>query len=216
MKAKKLLLSLLSFICVAFSVLTVASCATEGLEYKLSDDHESAVVSGYKGLSSKVVIPSKYNGFSVTSIGDGAFRNCEFIQSVKIPNSVTSIKYEAFKYCYSLTSIKIPDNVTSIGSSAFYGCSSLTSIAIPDGITIIDRSTFEYCSSLESITIPDSVTFIEPYAFSDCDSLKTVFYTGTYEQWNELITATVYNGQIITTAGNEVLKYVYVKCNFKG
>lgn len=216
MKAKKLLLGLLSFICVGFSVLTVASCATEGLEYKLSDDHESAIVSGYNGLSSKVVIPSKHSGFSISSIGSSAFYNCDFLQSVKIPNSVTSIGYSAFKGCRSLSSIKIPDNVTKIGESAFYECSSLKSIEIPDGVSNIERSTFEYCSSLENITIPDSVTNLEPYAFYYCSSLTTVFYTGTYDQWCELITATVYKGQIITAAGNEVLKYVYVKCNYKG
>ena len=41
----------------------------------------------------KVTIPN-----SVTSIGDGAFYDCESLTSVTIPNSVTNIGYDAFDY----------------------------------------------------------------------------------------------------------------------
>ena len=43
---------------------------------------------------------------------------------------VTSIGNEAFRYCDSLTSITIPDNVTSIGDYTFLGCTSLTMIEV--------------------------------------------------------------------------------------
>ena len=76
----------------------------------------------------EIVIPRKYDGKTVTSIGAWAY------------------------FCSSLTSITIPDGVTSIGSAAFYGCSSLTSITIPTGVTSIGDSAFKYCSSLTSIT----------------------------------------------------------------
>ena len=211
-----------------FLILTVSSCATEGLEFSRSDDRESAIVSGYNGLSSKVVIPSKRDGFSITGIGSGAFKDCDFLQSVKIPNSVTSIGYEAFEGCSSLTSIKIPDSVTSIGSMAFYGCSSLTSIAIPDSVTSIGYGAFNSCTSLTSITIPDSVTSIESmafygcssltsitipdsvtsicnYAFDECSSLTTVYYTGTKEQWNS-ITIDYANNEL--TSANITYNYV--------
>ena len=48
-----------------------------------------------------------------------------------ITYSVTSIGNGAFRECRGLTSVTIPNSVTSIGVGAFYGCSGLEEITIP-------------------------------------------------------------------------------------
>ncbi|MBR6751333.1 MAG: leucine-rich repeat domain-containing protein [Clostridia bacterium] len=102
----------------------------DGVHYYIKDS--SAMVTGRNANVTNVTILStiENNGdtYSVTSIGDGAFRNCTSLTSIEIPSSVTSIGGSAFYNCTSLTSIEIPSSVTSIGSSAFEGCTLLTSV----------------------------------------------------------------------------------------
>ena len=156
------------------------------LYYRLNDKDYSAEVTfenhgsdeeNYSGLSA-VEIPSTVENdgvtYSVTSIGNEAFKNCTSLTSVTIPNSVTSIGQYAFTYCSGLTSVTIPNSVTSIGHYAFLGCTGLTSITIPNSVTYIGQGAFWDCYSLTSVTIPNSVTSIGNYAFYYCSGLTSV------------------------------------------
>ena len=146
----------------------------ELLEFELSFDETYYCVIGYKGSPQYITIPKTKDGLLVKEIAIEAFRNCDTLISIILPDSVTSIGNSAFYDCDSLTSITIPDSVTNIGEQAFRGCSSLTSIAIPDSVTNISEQAFYYCDSLTSITIPDSVTTIGNSAFYWCSNLTSV------------------------------------------
>lgn len=88
---------------------------------------------------------------SITAI-TGTFWGCDYLTSVKIPDSVTKIDYDAFNYCQKLTSIVIPDSVETIGDAAFFRCSGLTSITIGSGVKSIGDDCIYFCTSLTSIT----------------------------------------------------------------
>lgn len=64
--------------------------------YNVSDD-DTIIISKYYGNDTAVVIPSKIDGKSVTSIGLNAFFHCWNLTSITIPSSVTSIGVSALR-----------------------------------------------------------------------------------------------------------------------
>ena len=110
----------------------------------------------------------------ITEIGDHAFEGCSGLTSLTLPAGITSIGSEAFNGCSGLTSLNLSAGITSIGSEAFNGCSGLTSLNLPTGITKIGDDVFRGCSGLTSLTLPASITKIGDQAFHGCSGLKEV------------------------------------------
>ena len=110
--------------------------------------------------SGDIVIPAtiEYNGmvFTITSIDAQAFRLCQNITSITLPETITSIGDFAFTDCSSLQSINIPASVVSIGQQAFKRCEKLTELPIGKGVQTIDDQAYSYLN-LETIIIPASV-----------------------------------------------------------
>ncbi len=113
-------------------------------------------VTGYTGTATEIIIPSKYNGKPVTSIGGDAFYWCDSLTSITIPDSVIGIGSSAFANCTSLTSVTIGDSVTSIGNYAFYNSTSLTSVTFGDSVTSIGDFAFINCTSLKNIIVDEN------------------------------------------------------------
>ena len=89
--------------------------------YEINDGR--AVITGYTGEESYIVIPSFIDGYAVDSIGEGAFRSSH-ITTVIISEGVKRVDWFAFYSCPYLTSVTLPSSVTYIGYSAFDGSSS--------------------------------------------------------------------------------------------
>jgi len=156
-----------------------------GLDF-ISNGDGTCFVSGIgKCTDSDVVIPSESpEGEKVTSIGFGAFKECEELSSLTIADGVESIDAFAFSDCANLTSVKIPDSVTSIGTSAFSGCRGLTSITVAQGNSVFHsvgnclietRSKMLVVGCQNSVIPTDgSVTSIDDGAFSGCTGLSSI------------------------------------------
>lgn len=145
------------------------------LRYELINNGTAYEVRKGRQFNAKsLVIPAKYKGKPVTTIGEVAFYRCRSLTSIKIPNSVITIGRAAFSGCTSLISLKIPNSVSAIEYATFYGCESLTSVKIPNGVTSIGRNAFRDCSSLGSVKIPNRVTSIGRDAFKGCKNLTSV------------------------------------------
>jgi hypothetical protein len=86
--------------------------------FKIKDNNTCSVIGCTStGKEANIVIPKTYNDgkddYSVTAIGDYAFRNCTNILSITIPDSVTSIGSYIFDGCYTM---KEKDKVSTIQS----------------------------------------------------------------------------------------------------
>ena len=197
MKAKKLLLSLFSVICIGFSAFVITSCG----ESSASNNEEPPHIHKW----------TEINRTNATCIEDGIINylcpECEERQDVVIEKAkghncvdyvcsecghkfyTEGLEYELSedKTSYSVTGIGaaidtdiiIPSiyndkPVRAIDANAFWNCKSLTNIKIPNSVTSIGYAAFYMCESLTNITIPDSVISIGAGAFGFCLSLTSI------------------------------------------
>ena len=91
------------------------------------------------------------------------------ITECKIHKDCVSISKEAFKSCESLKSVYIPDGVRRICEYAFRGCKSLENVIIPNGVRIIDKGAFEWCPNLTKVELRNGIEKICKDAFYDCN-----------------------------------------------
>ncbi len=197
---KSLSLALALAMLLALMPLAVFANGSDGLVYELSEDETYYIVSDYTGSATEVVIPSTYNGLPVREIGEGAFKECESITDVTIPNTVTIIGKSAFSGCRGITSIELPNSVTTICGWAFSACANLSDILIPDSVTTIGEYVFFWSSELTSISIPDSVTFIANNAFDGAYGLEFNVYDNAKYVGND---ENPYHA-LITVSSNEI------------
>ncbi len=85
--------------------------------------------------------PVKLNNY-IQSIGDGAFRYNNSIDSVSIPDSCKIIGEYAFSYCLNLQAVALGNNVQEIGKDCFEYSDKLTYITLPKSLQSINLNTF--------------------------------------------------------------------------
>ncbi len=129
------------------------------LTYTIADG-EVTITDCDAAYAGEMVIPATIEGLPVTRIGMAAFRQCDGLTSVTIPNSVTMIFPLAFYGCDGITNITIPSSVTLISNLAVAFCTALTSITIPDSVTTIGTRAFQGCTALPSISVsPNNASY---------------------------------------------------------
>lgn len=93
------------------------------------------------------------------------------IKGEKYP--VTEIFDNAFKNCNKLKEINIPENIKTINDNAFLNCVSLNKINLPNSLTHIGKCAFKN-TGIEEINLSNNVSTIENYAFSECHNLSKI------------------------------------------
>ena len=109
----------------------------------------------YYGVEENLTIPSSINGYTVTEIGYSAFKNCQLISTLTLPNTLVYIDNSAFYGCINLRNLVLPEGITALGDQAFYGCTSLESVTVPTSLRSFGSNSFYGDEAIESVYISD-------------------------------------------------------------
>lgn len=123
----------------------------------------------------------------ITEIEPDAFRECNSLKKVTLPDGLETIGPRAFQECQNLDYIEIPDTVTYLGREAFLLCSKLKYVKLSKGLKSISGAAFENCASLESICIPEGVETIDWYAFNFCRRLKMIMIPNSLKDISPMV-----------------------------
>ena len=139
-----------------------------GFTYTVNADGETATVTGFNSATAEQLTDGTYrvtidmiDGYIVTAIADGAFKNVSGVSEVYISNAVTTIGTEAFMNMGNLRLVDIaPGGLSVIGESAFEnaGC-----VQGSDGNWAVN--TEGGVDELTMILPLADLTDIQPYAF---------------------------------------------------
>lgn len=183
--------------------------------YGYTDGYENEIIiKKYVGLEKHVTVPAFIEDLPVTELMQYSFSpeesvnfyfnsECEYIESVVLPDSVEIIGTGAFEGCKKLTKVVMSKELDSIYEKAFKNCSSLKELDLSYGANFIAEDAFygtqikdlvissetkhfsagSYFlrgSLVESLTIKSEYIYLHTVCFVS-DTLKTVAIDGTVE-----------------------------------
>ena len=157
-----------------FSAAVNESVRLYGIAYSAGLEIRDGTVISYTGGAKHVIVPAKWDGETVTAIGDSAFKGNLTVQTVRLPEEIGSVGVSAFADCAKLAKINLTAACRTVGAYAFSGCGRLAEVGSFESLTAIGEGTFLGCASLTEVDLSAAVTTVGAYAFSGCQSLRTV------------------------------------------
>ncbi len=165
---------------------------------------------------------SSIQALGVTTIGSGAFEDCDKLKQAKFSEALEEINGYAF-YSSAIEEFILPANshaLKLIDYHAFDGCTSLKSFVIPEGVCYLGYFAFSGCTSLETVKIPNSVydfgNFSGEYdnrignVFKGCSALKTIIvgHEAPVKIWENTFDAATYISATLKVPAGTKDKYL--------
>ncbi|KAI5510991.1 regulation of response to stimulus, partial [Trichomonas vaginalis G3] len=184
-------------------VISIAACSfansiIESIQF--SSDFRS--IGAWAFVSSKlksIEIPN-----TVTTIYDGAFGSCIYLNSVIIGKGITSIPAQCFQRT-NISSITIPSGITKIDSYAFDGCNNLKEVVLPSSLKNLGGSCFP---SNTNLTFSEGSDFMIDDQMIVYNKAKTIIVMSLNQSDSYIIPSTVEKINIETFISNHNLKTV--------
>ena len=142
----------------------------------------------FDNLSTAVEIVDKIGDKLVTVINEWAFRNCNKLETITIPNTIEDVRGWAFGGCAikevnflgTIDEWATIDFLTTTSNPLWYNASLKINGAVVKDVRIMQceeimQYAFYGCGSLESVIIGKDVEFVNKFAFAECSNLVSVY-----------------------------------------
>ena len=215
-KALSLVLAL-ALVAALVPIMPIAANAESSGDWEYTLSMGDAIISGYNGTASNIVIPETIDGKKVVGIKASTFKDNYNLLSVTLPDSLEQIGSYAFQNCVNLTSITFPEKLETVGSYAFFNCKSL------EKITVKSKKLSDYSSYLvfgnagkdtDGIVVEftDTVTLIPSYMFYGSDDnyvrVKSVTVGSAVTQIGSYAFYNCYDLQAVTLPQDSALESI--------
>ncbi len=146
-----------------------------GWDYKMVDGGYTVAPADKEKVVGKIALPKEYLGVPIVGLTDYAFRGCDELTAIILPETAVQLGRAAFESCKKLCRINLPEGTETIPMSCFSGCSALASISLPSTLIRIADASFVRCSSLTALHIPAATVEIGGNLVSlGCEKLETL------------------------------------------
>lgn len=173
----------------------------DGIDYHFNASTETYTVAGESSSTSEVAFLAMVDGYPVTSIAESVFET-SLLTSLSMPWTITEIGQGAFRSCRQLQHVTLSPSITEIPNICFAGCGVLEECVVPEGVTTIGESAFEGCSTLESLILPSTITTLNAHCFAIAsNSCVITCYAATPPNADQL-TFTGYKGKVAVPAAS--------------
>lgn len=133
------------------------------LLFGLTDDNY--FLKGFEGMLRTLDVPTEVEGYPVTEVAAGCFKDNETLKTVHLPEGLRRIGNEAFANCSNLESVELPNTLETIGGHAFKNNKQLMQIVLPDSLTNIGEYAFSGCTKLARVVFGEGLSELNPYSY---------------------------------------------------
>lgn len=151
------------------------------LKYEVIEGKAEAKVVDSAALDMIVEIPTLYEGFPITIIGEESMMAYDHLFSVWMPKTIKTIETSAFEGCGLLQKLNFPEYLKEIQDYAFCNCDSLNINIIPDYVEYLGTGAFAYCHLMQEMILSSKLKTLKTHTFQECDSLACVYVSDAIE-----------------------------------
>ncbi|MCQ2417650.1 MAG: leucine-rich repeat domain-containing protein [Oscillospiraceae bacterium] len=170
-----------------YEVFTFGDYEYSRLENSLDTSEKAACIEKYTGSEKNLVLPSEIDGLEVVKLGEYAFVEAMYLETITIPKTVTDLGNFTFANCANLKEYIVEEGnpYFSAKDGVLYAedgtalmrwplATCPDHLVIPDEVTSIGDVAFTGSLNLQSVEMHNGVNYIGSAAFSDCSALTDV------------------------------------------